>query len=56
MDINMGTVTTTLDHHRAIHRALERRDGGAAEAAMREHILHIQRRLEQRERRMRRGR
>ncbi len=56
MDVNMGTVTTTLDHHHAVYDAVRRGRAGAAAARMREHIQHIQQQLERRERRAARGR
>lgn len=46
MDINVGAVADTLEYHRQIFRAVERGNTRAAAARMREHILHIHRRME----------
>lgn len=56
MDLNTGAVADTLDYHRRITRAVERGDAKAAAALMRQHILHIHRRMTRAERARRRKR
>lgn len=47
MDLHLGAVTDTLEFHREIYRAVERGQARAATVRMREHILHIHRRMSQ---------
>lgn len=55
LDLSMEAVADTLDFHRQIYRAVERGDARAAASQMRRHILHIQSRLERRDRLRRTG-
>lgn len=54
MDLRVGAVVETLEHHREITRAVERGHERRAAQAMRVHLLYVQRQLARRERELRR--